>query len=283
MDKDVSKTIDGDVLAGYDSGIEKNRLRSDLGRIEFDRTVELLREFLPPAPAVVYDIGGGYGEYSWLMASWGYEAHLFDISTTNIRMSADLAESYPGVTLAAAEVADARAINRPDGSADAILLMGPMYHIVEREERGAALAECRRLLKTGARLFTAAITRYASALWATTIFGVKNDLLAEPAFQEMIACEVATGHHIRPEGSAYHGMGRSYFHLPKELAEELADAGFCGNDVRGILGCGWLAPNLDGIWQDDTRREAVMRLVRLLEKEESLMGLSTHLLAISEK
>jgi hypothetical protein len=56
------KAIDKKVLEGYNKGIELNRLRKDLGLIEFERTKELLLEYLPPAPAVIYDIGGGYGE-----------------------------------------------------------------------------------------------------------------------------------------------------------------------------------------------------------------------------
>ena len=55
----VMKTIDKDVLAGYNAGVEKGRLHTDLGLIEFERTKELLLETLPPAPAVIYDIGGG--------------------------------------------------------------------------------------------------------------------------------------------------------------------------------------------------------------------------------
>ena len=84
----VMKTIDKDVLAGYNAGVEKGRLHTDLGLIEFERTKELLLETLPPAPAVIYDIGGGYGEYAWWLASLGYRVHLFDLSETNIRLSA---------------------------------------------------------------------------------------------------------------------------------------------------------------------------------------------------
>ena len=47
------KTIDKDVLAGYNAGVEKGRLHTDLGLIEFERTKELLLETLPPAPAVI--------------------------------------------------------------------------------------------------------------------------------------------------------------------------------------------------------------------------------------
>lgn len=60
-----TRPIDKDVLAGYNAGIERNRLRTGIGLIEFERTKELLLEFLPKPPAVVYDIGGGYGEYAW--------------------------------------------------------------------------------------------------------------------------------------------------------------------------------------------------------------------------
>ena len=59
------KTIDTAVLAGYNAGIERDRLRSGIGLIEFERTKEILMEKLPKPPAVIYDIGGAYGEYAW--------------------------------------------------------------------------------------------------------------------------------------------------------------------------------------------------------------------------
>ncbi|MDD4796570.1 MAG: class I SAM-dependent methyltransferase, partial [Eubacteriales bacterium] len=251
------KTIDERVLAGYNAGIEKNRLRAGVGLIEWQRTCQLLAEFLPPPPAVVYDVGGGYGEYSWHLAARGYDVHLFDIAPGNIEMSAALAGEYPGVSLAAAHVCDARAVPRGDRSADAVLLMGPLYHIVERQERLSALRECRRLLKPGGLLFTAAITRYATTLWALTAYGAQNTLLTEDAFRAMLLRELTDGQHIRPENSSYRGMGRSFFHLPGQLADELAEAGFLGNDVRGILGGGWLVPNLDDVWRDEAARAAI--------------------------
>ncbi len=60
-------------------------------------------------------------------------------------------------------------------------------------------------------------------------------------------------------------------------------AGFKNTDVRGVIGPCWLVPNLDEAWKDEKRRESIMNIVRMTEKEEAIMGLSTHLLAISEK
>ena len=42
------KTIDNAVLAGYNAGIERDRLRTGIGLIEFERTKEILRSGLFP-------------------------------------------------------------------------------------------------------------------------------------------------------------------------------------------------------------------------------------------
>lgn len=277
------KSIDKHVLSDYDNGVERNRLRTDLGLIEFERTKELLLEYLPKPPAVIYDIGGAYGEYSWWLANLGYDVHLFDLSTKNIEMSAELSKEYPNTSLCAAEVSDARNINRPDNSADAILLMGPLYHIVDKDERIACLNESRRLLKRNGVLFTAAITPYATLLWATTVFGTDNYLLNDEDFMNMIERELTDGEHIKKEGGAYTGIGRSHFHSAKELKSELEQAGFSNNEIHGVVGGAWLAPNIDELWKNEKSRESLMRAVRLLDMREDIIGLSTHLLGISQK
>ncbi len=269
------KSIDKDVLAGYNAGIEKGRLHRGLGLIEFERTKEILLEELPPAPAVIYDIGGGYGEYAYWLASLGYEVYLYDIAEENIRMSRDLQEEWP-MPLTCAEVCDARSIDRPDASADAILLMGPLYHITEYEERILCLRECDRLLKPNGVLITGNITRYATTLKYVAAYDY-NPKLNDEDFFHMLEHTLETGIHTKKP------MGLAYFHKPDELRNELSVVGFRAIDLRGVIGPCWLMRNLDDVWQDDLKREIIMKVVRLLEKEESLMGLSTHFLSISRK
>ena len=277
------KTIDKHVLAGYNAGMERNRLRTGIGRIEFERTKELLLERLPAPPAVIYDIGGGYGEYAWFLASLGYEVHLFDLSETNIRMSGELAEEYPGATLAASAVADARSIDRPDNSADAVLLMGPLYHITEHSERLLALEESRRVLKDGGLLFASGINRYSTLLWAASVYGTKNRLLEESSFMEMVAHELDSGNHIKPTSGSYRGIGNSFFHNSDSLQEELLAAEFRDTEIHGIDGCAWMVPDLDALWENPTAREALMRTVRIVDNCKDLISISTHLLGISAK
>ena len=263
--------IDPKGLAGYNAGIEVGRLHRGLGLIEFERTKEILLEELPPAPAVIYDIGGAYGEYAYFLAEHGYEVHLFDLAEEHIRLAK---ANKNAAVLADALVADARSIPREAATADAILLFGPLYHIVEREERSKCLAECRRLLKPGGKLFTANITCFSTALNYTSLYD-RRPVLEDENVYRMVEATVRTGLHRGDE------IGLVYFHRPEELRDEVAAAGFTDVDLRGVIGPAWIIRNLDDVWPEPGKREAILRVVRLLEREESLMGFSTHFLSIS--
>ena len=283
----MMKTIDSAVLAGYDAGLEKDRLRSGIGLIEFERTKEILLERLPAPPAVIYDIGGAYGEYAWWLAFLGYEVQLFDLSRTNILMSGELAHEYPGVRLMAAEVCDARDVPRPDGSADAILLMGPLYSITEYHERLLAIRECHRLLKAGGLLFSAALTPYSVLVSRLAVYHgdrIKKRLeLDDPAVLAMIGRALEDGCYINPGKSVATGIGSSHLHTAKALREELALGGFATASVHGVMGGAWLAPDLDNLLANPDTREVLMKTVRMLDTHEEIIGLSGHMLAVSGK
>ena len=281
------KTIDNAVLAYYESGREYNRLRKDIGLIEFERTKEILLESLPKPPAVIYDIGGAYGEYSWWLASLGYEVHLFDLSETNIRLSGELAKEYKGVSLASSEVADARNIPRPDKSADAVLLMGPLYHITGYDERIKAIKESFRLLKNDGLLFSAALTPYSVLLYNITVYSPfgenRSAYLEDPDFISMVERELDDGCHVNPDKKFYDGLGSSHLHTSKALKAELEEGGFSDSEVHGIMGGAWLARDIDELWKNEASRKALMNTVRLLDGHEEIMGLSGHLLAVSRR
>jgi len=281
------KTIDTAVLAGYNAGIERNRLRSGIGLIEFERTKEILLEKLPTPPAVVYDIGGAYGEYAWWLASLGYKVHLFDLSETNIAMSAELALEYPGVNMESAAVCDARSVPRPDKSADAILLMGPLYSITEFEERILAIKESFRLLKDDGILFSAALTPYSVLVPRLFRYRIddteKRRELDDPAVLSVIERALKDGCYINPEKKIASGLGSTHLHTAKALRKELAVGGFETAAVHGVMGGAWLAPNLDELMTNEKTKEMLMKTVRMLDNHEEIIGLSGHLLAVSRK
>jgi len=79
---------DGAIREHYGTGYERERLGGGSSRIEFARTKELLRRFLPPAPATILDVGGGPGIYAVWLADEGYQVHLVDALPLHVEEAA---------------------------------------------------------------------------------------------------------------------------------------------------------------------------------------------------
>jgi ubiquinone/menaquinone biosynthesis C-methylase UbiE len=63
-----------------------------------------------------------------------------------------------------AEVGDARDLNLPDSSVDAVVLLGPLYNLRKRTHRVQALREASRVVRPGGPVFAAVISRWAPRL-----------------------------------------------------------------------------------------------------------------------
>src|SRR6185436_3267742 len=113
----------------YNRGLERDRLDAGAGALELARTQALLERYLPPAPATIADVGGGPGRYAIWLTERGYRVHLVDPVPLHVEQAREAARVLPGGALAGAEVGDARALNLADSSADAVLLLGPLYHL----------------------------------------------------------------------------------------------------------------------------------------------------------
>jgi len=93
-----------------------------------------------------------------------------------------------------AEVGDARRLELEDGGFDAVLLLGPLYHLPESKDRRTALAEAKRIVTPGGVVFAAGISRFAAMH-----DGLAREKLFERGFREMAEHDLATGVHLNPE------------------------------------------------------------------------------------
>ncbi|MGB6455952.1 MAG: class I SAM-dependent methyltransferase, partial [Streptosporangiaceae bacterium] len=59
-------------------------------------------------------------------------------------------------------VGDARSLDLADASVDAVLLLGPLYHLARRADRVQALREARRVVRPGGPVYGAAVSRWAA-------------------------------------------------------------------------------------------------------------------------
>lgn len=265
-----------EVLDYYDRYPEESRLQHGPFRLEFERTCDILSRVLPPPPASIVDVGGAAGAYSFMLAAAGYSVHLVDGSA---RLVAEAQRRSAGAAhpLASAAVADARALPQHDACADAVLVMGPLYHLVEEEDRLAALREASRVVQPGGIVVVAAISRYASAL-----DGLVRRLTLDPAFKQIRDRDLIDGQHRNDAQSAEH-FTTAYFHRPEDLAAEMHRAGLGAVSIRGVEGPGWMLLDFDERWEDEAMRAEMLDIGRRLESEPSIVGASAHLLGVGRR
>jgi len=264
-----------EVIAYYDRYAEESRLQAGPFRLEFERSKELLTRALPAPPARIVDVGGASGVYAAWLAAQGYEVHLVDASPRLVG-EARARNARLDMPIASLAVADARALPQPDGFADAVLLMGPLYHLPDPAERESALGEARRVLAPSGVLVVAAISRYASAL-----DGLARQRALDPAFVRIRDRDLADGQH-RNDTDRPDYFTTAYFHRPDDLGRELA-AGFDDVQVLGVEGPAWMLADFESRWADPVQRDDILYLARALESEPAMLGVSAHLLGIARK
>lgn len=255
--------LDPEILDFYsDRYREERRLHATAhGRLELLRTRELLSRFLPAAPARIVDVGGATGVHAAWLADAGHQVDLIDPVPSHVARAAEIA----GVR---AQVGDARRLPFEESSADVVLVLGPLYHLVERGDRLLALREAARVARSGGVVAAAAISRYAGLLELAAVGEVSDE--TEPSLRQA----VETG--LNDPRS---GFTTAYFHRPEELAAELVEVGLGDVAVFGVEGPS--APALDNLPLDEAERflGSAARAARLVETDPALMAASPHFLA----
>jgi len=265
------------IVCFYGDADEESRLRQNWFQLEHARTQELILRHLPPAPATIVDVGGGAGAYACWLAALGYRVHLIDPSPKHVQQAQTASARQLDHPLASAEVGDARKLPHADNSADGLLLLGPLYHLVEREQRLACLHEARRVLRPGAVLWGAGISHFASLFDSLT-----HGFFDDPAFAPIVARDLEDGQHRNPTGNPLY-FTDAFFHRPGELSREFLAAGFQVLAIVAIEGPAWLARDFDRMWADPAQRERLLEAVRKVEREPSILGASAHVMAIGRK
>ena len=262
----------------YDRDAQHEWERMERHRTEFAVTLRAMEKYLPPPPARVLDCGGGPGRYAIELAKRGYRVTLFDLSPGNLQLAQEKVRAAD-VTLEAIEQGSATDLSRfAEDVFDAVLLMGPLYHLLEVEQRQQALREARRVLKPGGPLLASFITRYSAHRYAAV---EETDwiLREEQRSEELLHTGKLLP--VEKDGQGRHGFV-AYMALPAEVAPLCWQAGLEVKEILGVEGLVSHAEDqinlLDGeLWE---------RWVALNERVSSdpcIHGCVEHLLAVTFK
>ena len=245
--------------------------------MEFVRTQEIITRYLPAPPAVILDIGGGSGPYACWLAKAGYEVHLVDPVNLHIQQAKEASEQQPEHPIASISLGDARSLRFSSTSADVVLLLGPLYHLIDKSERLLALKEAHRVLRDGGVMVAAGISRFASML--DSFF---EDRFRNITHIDIVQNDLETGYHRNPTDDLKY-FTDAYLHRPETLSSEVIEAGFQHQATLAIEGPAWLFESFKNYWTDPHLRLVVLDLIRKVETEPSILGMSAHILTIGTK
>ncbi len=267
--------IDTRLLAYYGSEFDEgDRLvgRSGQGVLEFERTQSIVRDRVPAGSRVI-DIGGASGVHAAALAQRGDEVLLVDPVPRHV----DAAKEHGTFK---ARLGDARMLPTDDNSFDAALLLGPLYHLVERRDRLHAWSEAIRVVRPGGWVFAAGISRLSALAWVMVIAPAIDRATSGAA--EPTSPLPERWRRLINEGAGElgpNGFPGGHFHLADDLEAEAHEARLDDVRVVGLEGPGAQAIEVSRS-QDPLQIAAARTLAEAYESQPGLRDLSPHLLAM---
>ncbi|NMO56238.1 methyltransferase domain-containing protein [Actinoplanes sp. TBRC 11911] len=258
-----------EIMNYYQRGGERNRLTvSSRGRLEFLRTWDVLTRVLPAPPATVLDVGGATGVYAGPLARAGYRVCVIDPVPEYVAE----ASALDGV---AAVVGDGRALPAADDTADAVLLFGPLYHVLDRAERIVVWREAARVVRPEGVIVAATISRFFPLF-----DGLTRGFFRDLRYRRLVEQTLSDGTYRNVDGEPA-WFTTAYLHHPDELLSEPAEAGLMVRrriTVEGPLRI--IGSRLDEILADPQETAVMLEMLRTVEDEPSLLG-DSHVLSVA--
>jgi len=258
---------------------EWQRLDRPEGVIEFAVVSDALRRHLPPGGRIL-DVGGGPGRWAIWLAERGFTLTLVDLSPNLIDVArAKVREAAVESRFDEIAVGDACDLSRfADASFDAVLCLGPLYHLTAPADRDRAASEVVRVLKPGTPAFIAFMPVY-TFLGRTLSLKDESHHLAQPDF---VARLMDDGVFLNDVPGRFNS---GYAVSPQEVAPFLERHGL--RTVELLSDTGFAAPYAMQLQElalaDPAAYEKVIAIIVATAADPSILGAAVHLVYVGRK
>lgn len=148
---------------------EDHRLQTRHGKVEFITNINYINKYLNDDKSKkILDIGAGTGAYSIYFDNLGYDVTALELVSHNIEV---FKSKLSNVKIHQGNALDLSIFN--DDSFDIVLLFGPMYHLLKKEEKLKALNEAKRVCKKDGIIF---VSYYMNDYAIITYGFIKNNI-----------------------------------------------------------------------------------------------------------
>jgi ubiquinone/menaquinone biosynthesis C-methylase UbiE len=248
------------------------------GQVEFAITRAVLAQHLQPG-ARVLDLGGGPGRYTIWLAEQGHRVTLGDLSIDLLNLArTHVREASVEDKVEAILELDARDLSVfPDGCFDAVVCLGPFYHLPDRADRVRAASELSRVLRPGGVAFVGLMPRLALLRRTMALVDERRHLL-QASFVEPLLADGAFFNDV--PGRFTHGYGAR----PEEVGPFFDQMGF---DTLALLSTESITVGLQDalpdLLADESLATAVLSLAIKYAGEPSTLGFAYHLLYVGRR
>ena len=262
-----------DIREFYNAAWDAEANRLERHQLEADITWRYLNLYLPPRGRLL-EIGFGTGFYTFSLAERGYQITAVDLADEYVTRCRAKAEELGLSDQIDFRTGDARNLEGiPRGEFEAILLMGPLYHLLLETNRTAALRSAYTSLKPGGVIFSAMISR----------FGILGDLIKDnPSWienQKEVWSHVRDGHR---SADAPRGGFRGYFVRVDEIAPMHETVGFHTLKIAGVEPA-IAADDESYNTLEEKQRDLWLDLLFKISAEQSIVASSRHILYVGQR
>lgn len=177
IDLDVFSMNENNLIKYYNKFNENKRFNSRGGFVEFTISLKYiykyLNEFNNPK---ILDVGAGTGAYSIKLAEEGYDVTAVELIKHNLRYI----EKCKKVNAYQGNAVDLSRLK--DNTFDLVLLFGPMYHLINDNDKIKALSEAKRVVKNNGIIMVA----YIMSDYAVIMHGFKDNNILSAINNNMI-------------------------------------------------------------------------------------------------
>ncbi|MER3328921.1 MAG: hypothetical protein RIF34_05025, partial [Candidatus Kapaibacterium sp.] len=160
---------------------------------------------------------------------------------------------------------------------DIALLLGPLYHLTEKEERAKAIQEAMRVIKRGGIIIAAFISRYASLF-----DGLRRDLVKDDCFEKILLNDLQHGVHMNDTDNLEY-FTTAFFHTPQEIKDDLSEEGLKFEKLVAVESAGWLIDNLSEKIKDEVSGAKIRKIINIIESNTDIIAMSPHIIGIARK
>ncbi|MFO7842898.1 MAG: class I SAM-dependent methyltransferase [Bacteroidales bacterium] len=201
--------------------------RLDENEFEIPLTLKYIERYVKPGSKIL-DIACGTGNYAEKLLKKGYVLGLNDLSEQNMKLTRQKIKNNSNVIhLSVSDALNADIWEKETW--DAILILGPLYHLTEKKNRLKMLQIAKKHVKKNGYIYSAFMSRTAAML-----YGLKKNPEGIQEKQGAVSLWKTGADKNFVEGTEW--FTNAYFSFPEEINPLISEAGLKPLHLIGIEG-----------------------------------------------